>query len=94
MSKHNHHSCSCDHTDVKYCNTCKIIHCLDCNQEWSPRISYYPYTYTQPWYTTLGQGLGAYSNTAGASPIGNNLSQITQATQNVGSSEVVCNHQD
>lgn len=35
---HNHkHSCSCDHKNVKYCSTCQVVHCLDCNQEWTKR---------------------------------------------------------
>lgn len=44
MSNHNHnHSCNCNHANVKYCKSCRVCHCLDCNQEWSPRSYYTPY---------------------------------------------------
>lgn len=57
---HKHHSCSCKHEDVKYCRTCAVVHCLDCNQEWTAKGAYTwtPYTY--------GNGTGViYKNQLG-----------------------------
>ena len=46
---HKHHNCDCKHENVKYCSTCRVVHCLDCNQEWSPKSQYAwqwnPYVY-------------------------------------------------
>lgn len=44
--KHNH-SCECEHKEVRYCKKCKVVHCLGCNQEWSPKGIW---TWTQPYY--------------------------------------------
>lgn len=53
--KHNH-SCSCPHSQVRFCAHCKVVHCLDCSQEWVLRsVSYnnnYPSYY--PWNWTSG----------------------------------------
>lgn len=44
------HNCECSHENVKYCQTCKVCHCLECNQEWSVtpvyRYTYYNYPYS------------------------------------------------
>jgi hypothetical protein len=56
MSKTNHdhatHRCNCDHADVKYCRTCRIVHCLDCKQEWGSHSYAWTYTYPYPTSTT------------------------------------------
>lgn len=44
------HRCECAHKRVRYCPTCKVVHCLDCREEW--RSWYYQ---TTPWHL--------YSNT-------------------------------
>jgi hypothetical protein len=69
--KHNHnHSCSCDHENVKFCKTCRLVHCLDCKTEWTTKPNYYWYgNYTWP-YTNgnLGQynqNIGYLTTTAG-----------------------------
>src|SRR5947207_3240991 len=50
MSSHTHqHSCTCPHENLHYCILCKVVHCLDCNQEWGPK-----YTYSG-WTTTVHQ---------------------------------------
>ncbi len=55
---HNHkHTCECEHENVRYCKRCKVIHCLDCNKEWSEKVTW-TYSYTpnywqlsnKPWY--------------------------------------------
>lgn len=47
---HTHHSCQCEHTNIKYCKGCKVAYCVDCREEWgrTPYYSWtnYPYTYT------------------------------------------------
>lgn len=35
MAKKHSHSCSCEHKEVRFCKDCKVVHCLDCKQEWS-----------------------------------------------------------
>lgn len=30
-NKHDH----CEHKEVKFCNRCNVIHCLECKREWS-----------------------------------------------------------
>lgn len=42
------HSCACEHEAVKYCKTCRIVHCEDCNQEWTAK------GYYNPWYYNNG----------------------------------------
>lgn len=53
---HKHHSCQCEHANVKYCKTCNLVYCLDCNFEWKNsfgRSWSYPYqiTYGSDLYT-------------------------------------------
>lgn len=52
MSNHNHtHSCSCEHTEVKYCKHCRTVYCTGCNQEWNTKFnwnSYYTNYNTNP----------------------------------------------
>lgn len=31
---HNHNHEHCKHEHLQYCNECKVVHCLDCQQEW------------------------------------------------------------
>lgn len=71
---HKHHNCDCIHDDVKYCKTCKVVHCLDCNQEWGAK---YTWSYQQgyPWYytNTIGGGNlqgGSYGGSTGSLPLG------------------------
>jgi hypothetical protein len=40
MSHKHQHSCTCSHDRVRYCGVCQVVHCLDCNQEWSKRPQY------------------------------------------------------
>lgn len=70
------HSCSCPHSSVQYCPTCRVVHCTSCNQEWSARPSYhgwniFPYTWT------LG-GVQEGSTTSGSSPVSGNLGTLTK----------------
>lgn len=55
---HKHHSCTCDHSNVKFCKPCNLVHCLDCNKEWKQTgFNYYPYylgNTTTPIFTTGG----------------------------------------
>jgi hypothetical protein len=61
---HKHHSCKCKHENVRYCSTCYLVHCLDCNMEWGQKTSYWQY---QPYQWNLGQlykgdGSGTFQN--------------------------------
>ena len=50
--KHNH----CEHSNLKFCAKCEVVHCLDCKKEWGKTVTYphyvypttYPYRY-DPW---------------------------------------------
>lgn len=59
---HKHHSCECKHKEVKYCSTCRVVHCLDCNMEWAPKskMSLYPQLYENNVYKN---GLNLFKNT-------------------------------
>lgn len=57
---HKHHSCKCEHEDVKFCKTCQIVHCLDCNKEWRQSTMWY-----NPYY--LGGSGYIYNNAIGVS---------------------------
>lgn len=46
---HKHHSCQCDHANVKFCKPCQLVHCLDCSKEWRQATNWN----TLPYY--LGQ---------------------------------------
>lgn len=57
-SKHKH--THCEHEHLEFCKHCRLVHCLDCSQEWRdvPWNTYtvgqaYPYPYTQ------GGGIGS-----------------------------------
>jgi hypothetical protein len=50
MSHKHQHSCTCSHDRVRYCGVCQVVHCLDCNQEWSKRPQY-----ATTWITSGGQ---------------------------------------
>lgn len=56
MTKHAHnHSCTCDHSDLRFCKTCRVVHCLGCNAEWVTRTQgYWHNTYPGYWNYTLG----------------------------------------
>ena len=61
MAKHDHKVCT--HEDVKYCKTCNVCHCLECNQEWVIQSrSYYPYQYPYWWYNGIGQDTAMQTN--------------------------------
>ena len=47
---HDHHHCECKHARIKYCQKCKVPHCLDCGMEWVTKPSYSWY-YGSPTYT-------------------------------------------
>lgn len=57
---HKHHNCKCDHSNVKFCSSCQLVHCLDCNKEWR-------YTNGYSYYTYLGNGYGYNNNTISVS---------------------------
>ena len=87
QSKHNH-SCACDHENVQYCKTCKIVHCLDCKVEWSYKpITYYgyPWSYYQNGLSSSPVDYLSWGATGstGTSTNGNSLIG-TQAHQNMG----------
>ena len=42
------HRCECDHKRVKFCKKCQVVHCLDCQQEWTAKSSFYWYPYSWP----------------------------------------------
>lgn len=55
------HKCECKHQSVRYCSKCMVVHCDDCNQEWTAKVSnpYITYTYPSTWghsgtYTLIG----------------------------------------
>ncbi len=84
MHKHNH-SCTCDHERVKHCKTCKVIHCLDCNQEWTPRSLQFNWTYS-PYYSAGGTTYGGLTyRTAEFRSTDDNVTQTLTATS-------ACNH--
>ena len=43
------HRCDCKHERVKYCPTCRVVHCLDCKQEWTSFSHTYAYPNSAPW---------------------------------------------
>lgn len=63
--KHNHDYC-CAHVHVKYCIVCKVVHCLDCKQEWTqyPLYTWYtqPTTWTSPLYPNYPAPSYVYSS--------------------------------
>jgi len=72
---HVHHSCECDHGEVKYCATCKVAYCRRCGKEWRDTNTWMP---TWTYSNTLGQPLttGTYPNTGtGTYPRGTVLCQ-------------------
>ncbi len=86
MSKHDHkHSCECSHESVKYCKTCKIVHCADCNLEWSQRPTY---TYGSPWYQGyLGSSAIPMTSSGG---MGSNNGQSLDSSNL--SNQTLCDH--
>src|SRR5882724_11132717 len=79
-SKHNH-SCQCDHENVQFCKTCKIVHCLDCKIEWTQK---YTYSYPWNWYYTngIGNAYAGNNNLAGGSGYFNSAGTTGQLPQN------------
>jgi hypothetical protein len=65
---HTHHSCSCPHEHVKFCATCKVVHCEECNQEWSPKMYYY---YNTPFPSQYPSGVRSadYANASGSTSV-------------------------
>jgi hypothetical protein len=70
---HDHrHACECDHERVRYCTRCKIVHCLDCKQEWvsRPVTIYWPYSqYQYPIYSLRGVGTALSQSTTQTSDL-------------------------
>jgi len=82
--KHNH-SCECEHSNVQYCKKCKVVHCLECNQEWRT-VPNYTNTYSYPYWGQLSNiSLGQYTQ--------HQNSQTAVSNQMQNSSQAVCNHQ-
>ena len=52
--KHNHHTCTCPHNNVKYCALCNVAYCVDCGKEWVERWTYVWNTYPSNFDTTQG----------------------------------------
>jgi hypothetical protein len=50
------HGHGCEHLNIKYCQFCGIVYCLDCNQEW---IKYWNYS-TSPYTITWTYGNNTY----------------------------------
>lgn len=57
MASKNHAHNHCEHENLQYCKHCKVVHCLDCKQEWPEKetmvvekVVYkdWKWTYTQP----------------------------------------------
>lgn len=48
---HSHEHC-CEHKNLKYCNVCKVVYCVDCKKEWKEGYWWYPNYYPlYPLYT-------------------------------------------
>lgn len=58
----NHDCCGkiCGHKDIKFCNHCKVPHCVTCGKEWQEKTTWY---YSN--YNGYRQGITGpyYSNT-------------------------------
>ena len=48
MHNHNHYHC-CEHKNLKYCEKCDVVYCVDCGKEWGRKWSYT--TWSNPWDT-------------------------------------------
>jgi len=56
------HRCERAHKRVKYCAKCRMVHCLDCEMEWTQDS----YIYIYPWaWTTTSTPLSGMSGTSG-----------------------------
>jgi len=90
--KHSHHHCECDHSNVKYCKTCKVVHCLECNQEWR---TFYNYNYnTYPYWGIYTNDIG---QTGALTSKSSNFKSALQGSQNDNTLDdghtTTCNHQ-
>ncbi len=72
---HNHH-CACKHENVKFCPTCKVVHCLDCNYEWVTK-SVGNWYYPNYW---VGYGNGTLTTTGYLQTQTNGLGKIAGST--------------
>lgn len=82
MSKHDHRE-ECQHSRLKFCKVCKVVHCLDCEKEWKePAYTMWSWPYTQqPYYSwTNGSGLGQYTN---AIPLSGSAKTCDPVNQNI-----------
>jgi hypothetical protein len=71
---HKHHSCSCPHESVKFCSTCKLVHCEDCNQEWVTRT-------TNTWgYQCLGNTYTSGTRSLGSTSVPVTYTAATEPT--------------
>ena len=54
MNNHLHKKETCKHFNVKYCDICDIIYCVDCGYEWFKKceLSHYSSLWNQYPYTT------------------------------------------
>jgi len=50
---HVQHHCECDHSDVKYCRTCRVAYCQRCGKEWRDASTWTP---TWTYSNVLGYG--------------------------------------
>jgi len=81
VNAHNHHHCTCKHERLRFCDKCKVPHCLDCGKEWVEHQYHYDYWY-YPHSTGLGPSyLGQYDSTPTIT-CGNNIS-ATALTSNL-----------
>ena len=71
---HEHHHCSCKHERLRFCEKCRVPHCLDCGKEWVEKVAY-----QQHWwpYTTTGGSIG---NSGTATISAGTISALTDNT--------------
>ena len=76
------HHCECDHRRLSYCGKCRLVHCLDCKQEWSQQACTKPHWSWPPYYWQQSPFLssGTYTVTTGAGSSGSNSATISGTT--------------
>lgn len=52
---HDHPHC-CAHNNLRYCQVCRLVYCLDCRKEWREGASAWIYQGQYPYTTTIGCG--------------------------------------
>lgn len=73
------HRCECKHGRVKYCPKCRVVHCLDCKQEWAERS----YVWYQPWTYTYTSAVSPTRMLQGTTTTGTALVQKSEQGQQV-----------